>query len=560
MKYTLLNAATAAIFFLLPALCFSQSGYVLFTAAGNINNSGTTNVTGDIGTFVGAINGFPPGIISGQTHVADASSTQAASDVATAYANLSAMTCGSVISAGLGSGQTLTPNVYCINAASTLDGALILDAQGDAGATFIFKINGAFTTGVGSTITLLNSALCTHVIFQVSGAVSLGQASSFKGTIISGGAISILESASVTGKVYTTAGAINLSNNAVALGMAPSASTISANGATTFCDGTSLMLFGNNNGGVWSTGATTSTITVIGSGDYFVTNSNDCGTINSNHIVTTVVNAVTVSTSGSNLISKTGNFTMTANTPASGETGTWSIVTTTSTTTPVINDINSPTTTVTGLSNLKTATLRWTITNGTCATTSDLILRTDYALSVELLQFTAQKQNQIVLLNWITASEKDNGKFIIERSSDGIIFSPIGEIKGAGNSFTENKYAFIDKTPNNGINYYRLRTVDFSGQFTLSNIISIDFLSKKAVIIYPNPVTDILNINLTTDTEGKISYDVINNAGQSVIFKSLVLKSGSNLLDLNLSNLPSGIYYLRFEEKFDVAPIRFTKN
>ncbi len=268
----------------------------------------------------------------------------------------------------------------------------------------------------------------------------------------------------------------------------------------------------------------------------------------------------TPANSGGNKISQTGNFTMTANMPASGETGTWSIVTTTSTTTPVINDIYSPTTTVTGLSNLKTATLRWTITNGKCTTTSDLILRTDYALPVELLQFTAQKQNQTVLLNWITASEKDNSKFIVEHSSDGIIFSSIGEIKGAGNSFTEHKYAFIDKTPNNGINYYRLRTVDFSGQFTLSNIISIDFLSKKAVIIYPNLVTDILNINLTTDTEGKISYDVINNAGQSVIFKSLVLKSGSNLLDSNLSDLPSGIYYLRFEEKFNVAPIRFIKN
>lgn len=67
----------------------------------------------------------------------------------------------------------------------------------------------------------------------------------------------------------------------------PIASTISSNGSTNFCSGNSITLFGNNDG-VWSTGDTTSTLTVNSSGDYFVTNTNSCGGVESNHISLTV--------------------------------------------------------------------------------------------------------------------------------------------------------------------------------------------------------------------------------------------------------------------------------
>ena len=67
----------------------------------------------------------------------------------------------------------------------------------------------------------------------------------------------------------------------------PVASIISAGGATTFCEGGSVILSGNI-GGTWSTGAVTPTITVTTSGDYFVTNTTACGSVTSNHILVTV--------------------------------------------------------------------------------------------------------------------------------------------------------------------------------------------------------------------------------------------------------------------------------
>lgn len=115
----------------------TTSDFVLFTAAGAFNNVGaSTVVTGDVGTNVGAFNAFPPGTLIGTRHIADAVSAQAAIDVLTAYSYLDGLTCGLVLGTTLGSGQTLTPNIYCLGGASTINGNLILDGQGDPGCYF----------------------------------------------------------------------------------------------------------------------------------------------------------------------------------------------------------------------------------------------------------------------------------------------------------------------------------------------------------------------------------------------------------------------------------------
>ncbi|MCX6257450.1 MAG: hypothetical protein NTW49_06080 [Bacteroidia bacterium] len=88
-------------------------------------------------------------------------------------------------------------------------------------------------------------------------------------------------------ETITATGCQNSNSVTVTVNPLPIASTITAGGATTFCAGNSVILSGNN-GGIWSNGATTSSITVITSGDYYVTNTNNCGSITSNHITVTV--------------------------------------------------------------------------------------------------------------------------------------------------------------------------------------------------------------------------------------------------------------------------------
>jgi hypothetical protein len=195
----------------------AASSFALFTAAGAFNNLGITMVTGNIGTNVGAFTGFPPGIVIGQIHVADAISAQAATDVANAYGYLSSLTCGQVIGTTLGNGQVLTPNIYCLGAASNLNGTLVLDGQGNPNAIFIFQIDGALSTSTFATVSLINSAQLCNVYWQINGAFDLGDNSVFRGTVVAGGAINLAIGSTLIGRGLTTAGAISTSANVVTL-------------------------------------------------------------------------------------------------------------------------------------------------------------------------------------------------------------------------------------------------------------------------------------------------------------------------------------------------------
>lgn len=265
----------------------TASSFALFTSTGAFGNISFTNISGDIGSNEGALTGFPPGTIDGLIHMEDFASAQAATDVAVAYSDLSGTTCGTVIGTTLGNGQVLIPGIYCQGAASTLNGNLTLDGQGDPDALFIIKIGGALSTSIKSNVILINSASLCNVYWQVNGAFDLGDSSVFKGTLIANGAISILENSSLSGRGLSIAGAVSLHNNIVIIGVQPIASIISADGAIIFNTGDSVILSGNS-GGVWNNDAATPSITIKTSGDYFVTNTTCCDSITSNHILVSV--------------------------------------------------------------------------------------------------------------------------------------------------------------------------------------------------------------------------------------------------------------------------------
>ncbi|MBK8554420.1 MAG: DUF3494 domain-containing protein [Lewinellaceae bacterium] len=243
MKSIILLFVSVALSLFSTTPMFAQSpplgttaNFALFTAVGAFNNVGTSAITGDIGTNVGAFSGFPPGVVIGQIHVADIVSAQAATDVSIAYSYLSGLTCGSVLSTTLGGGQILTPNIYCMGAASSLNGNLILDAQGDPTAMFIFQIDGALETSTFSSVTLINSANLCNVYWQINGAFSLADGSAFVGTVIANGAISLAIGATLDGRALSTGGAISTSDNVVTNNLClvptitcPNAVTISCN-------------------------------------------------------------------------------------------------------------------------------------------------------------------------------------------------------------------------------------------------------------------------------------------------------------------------------------------
>jgi hypothetical protein len=219
MTNTLQNIAIMLLLITLPKIHFGQAPalgrvptFTLFTSGGAFTNSGASVITGDIGTHVGALTGFPPGSIIGSIHVADSVTALAATNLGTAYASLNSLTCDSTIGATLGYGQILTPKTYCITTLATINGNLTLNAQGNPNAVFVIKVNGALSTGNATNILLINSADFNNVYWQVNGAFTLGDSSIFRGTLIANGAISLLPKSSILGRGLTTAGAISIQN------------------------------------------------------------------------------------------------------------------------------------------------------------------------------------------------------------------------------------------------------------------------------------------------------------------------------------------------------------
>lgn len=201
--------------FTAPALG-AASSFALFTAVGAFNNVGPSVVQGDIGTNAGAFSGFPPGVVTGSIHVADAVSTQAATDVEAAYLQASGI--GNAVPLavyGDTPAQTLLPGAYEVGAATTLAGELILDGQNNPNALFFLRVSGALTTAAGSAVTLTNGAQVRNVYWQVGGLVTLGQNSLMQGTLLVDGAINLTQGATLRGRALSRAGAISMDTNEV---------------------------------------------------------------------------------------------------------------------------------------------------------------------------------------------------------------------------------------------------------------------------------------------------------------------------------------------------------
>lgn len=196
-----------------PALG-SVECYALFSANGAVSNSGITNSNGDVGTNVGLTTGFDTLLITGEVHPGpDISTALCASDLTVVYNYLNTLPNDILLlyPAQFGNNLVLTPHTYLLGAATVLTDTLFLNAQGNANAVFVIKINGAFSTSTYSKVKLINGAQAKNVFWKIEGAVSINNFSVFCGTIIcNNGAINALNTGVViNGRALTTDGEIS---------------------------------------------------------------------------------------------------------------------------------------------------------------------------------------------------------------------------------------------------------------------------------------------------------------------------------------------------------------
>lgn len=216
MVNKLLSAFTCAITCAFSFLSLAQSptlgtsaNFSLYTTSGAITNTGTSQITGDVGSNNGPVTGF--GNVNGTMHNGDAATAQCAVDVLSAYNQLDVAIPTNSPAPSLGSGQVLTAGVHSISGNTTINGILALDGENDPNAVFIFQIDGTLASGAATKVQLINSTQACNVFWKVEGAVTLATGTYMSGTIIANNAsIDLTIGDTLEGRAFSTAGAITL--------------------------------------------------------------------------------------------------------------------------------------------------------------------------------------------------------------------------------------------------------------------------------------------------------------------------------------------------------------
>ena len=161
-------------------------------------------------------------------------------------------------------------------------------------------------------------------------------------------------------------------------------------------------------------------------------------------------------------------------------------------------------------------------------------------LPIELISFTGKNEKAQNLLSWKTATETNNKGFDIETSKDGVNFQVLEFVKGRGTTSETQNYTFTHRLSKNesGILYYRLKQMDFDGQFEYSKIIVVRSEGKQnSIAVYPNPSNGLYTI-VPNEKDEIEQISLMSITGQSID-----VNMQNNQLDL--SNEPAGVYFLQ---------------
>jgi len=181
-------------------------------------------------------------------------------------------------------------------------------------------------------------------------------------------------------------------------------------------------------------------------------------------------------------------------------------------------------------------------------------------LPISLLYFKAEAKQEIVDLFWMTSTEINNDYFSIERSENGESFHVISDVKGAGNSSTNQNYSCSDIIPLHGTSYYRLKQTDYDGKFSYSPIVAIrvkgkDSFDVKAVSAEASSLAIILN-----DPIGGVRALTVSSIDGKIVSKiNLETHRGVGRYFLPDVYLKDGIYTLTVQTDTEISSVKFVQ-
>ena len=169
-----------------------------------------------------------------------------------------------------------------------------------------------------------------------------------------------------------------------------------------------------------------------------------------------------------------------------------------------------------------------------------------YALPLTMGDFNGSKRQNTVQLTWNTLTETNTSHFDIERSTDGNLFNKIGQVNAAGDATDAKYYQFTDfALPLAKTVFYRLKMADKDQSFRFSRIIAVTTDNSLLTLrLFPNPVSDIVQVQVYSGRKENALLRITDAAGSEVLQKNITLQEGNNGSSLPVSHLPPGYYLL----------------
>lgn len=165
------------------------------------------------------------------------------------------------------------------------------------------------------------------------------------------------------------------------------------------------------------------------------------------------------------------------------------------------------------------------------------------SLPVELVDFEAFPDKEEIRLEWSTATEYNSAGFDIQKSENGIDWKYLDFVPGLGNAHDLSTYHYVDSRPHWGLNYYRLKQIDFDGTYQYSKVIAAECNpSQTGVAVFPNPSTGMINIKIDQPIDQKVRLELRDHLGKRVWERVLEQDNSHSSYAIHLRE--KGLYFL----------------
>ncbi len=197
------------------------------------------------------------------------------------------------------------------------------------------------------------------------------------------------------------------------------------------------------------------------------------------------------------------------------------------------------------------ASTSYTLINTGINTLAITYISSQQSTPVELTSFAANLSDDKVNLSWVTATEKNNSGFEVQRSKDGTVYEKIGFVEGNGTTTEIHKYNFKDANPPTGKLYYKLKQIDYNGSVNYSNVIEVEQSTPTVFSLsqnFPNPFNPTTTIKYGLPSISNVRIKIYNSLGQEI--ETLVdgtQNAGYHEVTWDASNKASGIYFYSIE-------------